>query len=145
MLIVNECWYRFWNHVWLQLQWLQSAGRMSCYISISITTGVCECYQCRARYNTNWRERDAHASERVRGIVLVCVSITTGVWQKKTLLQRRRGAERLAFKPPSQGLESSFCCRIAGQRLTWASFVFDRQLLLSAEQNSRTVQREPHV
>ena len=37
---------------------------------------------------------------------------------KKTLLRRRRPLGKLAWKAPKQGLERSFCCCFAGQRLT---------------------------
>ena len=44
-----------------------------------------------------------------------------------TLLRRRRLVGRLAFKTPNQGLASSFCCRIGGQRLVQKEQLFCSQ------------------
>ena len=41
----------------------------------------------------------------------------TGVRETKTLLRRRRPLGKHVFGAPNQGLESSFCHRIAGRRL----------------------------
>ena len=51
---------------------------------------------------------------------LVSVSV------KKTLLLKIILLARYAFRAPTQWLESSFCCRIAGQRLTQEECLFHR-------------------
>ena len=42
---------------------------------------------------------------------------------KQILIGRRTHIEIEACRAPNQGLESSFCCGIAGQRLTWKGIV----------------------
>ena len=52
--------------------------------------------------------------------ILIPVSV------KKTLLRKMIGMGTLAFRAPNQGLESSFCRWVAGQRLAWKECIFHR-------------------
>ena len=78
---------------------------------------------------TVWTSRDASHSRRAPGMTFHpeasdCPSVKCSapgemipVSVKKTLLLRGGPDKLLAFKTPNQGLDSSFCCCVAGQRL----------------------------
>ena len=63
---------------------------------------------------------------------------------RKTLLRRRRRLGKSSFKTPHQGLESSFRCRNAGQRLPWQFFYRHRHDTLQRRMRCRALHHMPH-
>ena len=51
-------------------------------------------------------------------IIQIMIAIVLPVSVRKAFLRRGGHEQILTSKTPNQGLQSSFCCRIAGQRLT---------------------------